>query len=73
MNSGVWSAPFRSREHERYGKAILSFLHDAEYVRQAFDTEMQSFFDLFTRYLAERASSVELYAHFSVLLLASRN
>lgn len=29
---------------------------------QAFDTEMQSFFYLFTRYLAERARSQELYA-----------
>jgi len=28
---------------------------------QAFDTEMQSFFFLFTRYLAERAKSTELY------------
>lgn len=29
---------------------------------QAFDTEMQSFFYLFTRYLSERARSQELYA-----------
>lgn len=29
-------------------------------VRQAFDTEMQSFFYLFTRYLAEKAQSKEL-------------
>ena len=29
---------------------------------QAFDTEMQSFFYLFTRYLNERAKSQELYA-----------
>ena len=28
---------------------------------QAFDTEMQSFFYLFTRYLTERAKSTELY------------
>ncbi|TDL14698.1 UTP-glucose-1-phosphate uridylyltransferase [Rickenella mellea] len=28
--------------------------------KKAFDTEMQSFFDLFTRYLAERAKSVDL-------------
>ena len=28
---------------------------------QAFDTEMQSFFYLFTRYLSERAKSVDLY------------
>ncbi|KAI5123641.1 hypothetical protein M0805_001674 [Coniferiporia weirii] len=28
--------------------------------KKAFDTEMQSFFDLFTRYLAERAKSVEI-------------
>lgn len=29
-------------------------------MKKAFDTEMQSFFDLFTRYLAERAKSVEI-------------
>lgn len=29
--------------------------------QQAFDTEMQSFFYLFTRYLSERAKSVDLY------------
>jgi hypothetical protein len=29
---------------------------------QAFDTEMQSFYYLFTRYLAERAQSQELWA-----------
>jgi UTP--glucose-1-phosphate uridylyltransferase len=28
--------------------------------QQAFDTEMQSFFYLFTRYLSERAKSVDL-------------
>jgi UTP--glucose-1-phosphate uridylyltransferase len=34
---------------------------------QAFDTEMQSFFYLFTRYLAERAKAVDLCASFSTL------
>jgi len=31
---------------------------------QAFDTEMQSFFDLFTRYLAEKAKSQDLFVYF---------
>jgi UTP--glucose-1-phosphate uridylyltransferase len=35
---------------------LLIFLH------KAFDTEMQSFFYLFTRYLAERAKAHELFA-----------
>lgn len=37
---------------------------------QAFDTEMQSFFYLFTRYLSERARSQELYASFVFRLRA---
>ena len=32
---------------------------------QAFDTEMQSFFFLFTRYLSERANNQDLYVIFS--------
>jgi UTP--glucose-1-phosphate uridylyltransferase len=39
-----------------YPTSLLIFLH------QAFDTEMQSFFYLFTRYLAERAQAQELSA-----------
>ena len=34
--------------------------HRLTAARQAFDTEMQSFFYLFTRYLAEKAESKEL-------------
>ena len=34
--------------------------HRLTIARQAFDTEMQSFFYLFTRYLAEKAESKEL-------------
>ena len=36
----------------------MSVIFDAQ---QPFDTEMQSFFYLFTRYLSERAKSVDLY------------
>lgn len=36
---------------------------------QAFDTEMQSFFFLFTRYLAERAQSQELCVSSLVYML----
>jgi len=32
--------------------------------QQAFDSEMQAFFYLFTRYLSERAKSVDLYVIF---------
>jgi UTP--glucose-1-phosphate uridylyltransferase len=38
---------------------------------QAFDTEMQSFFYLFTRYLAERAKSQDLYVSLQVFLLCA--
>lgn len=34
-------------------------VHRLTAARQAFDTEMQSFFYLFTRYLAEKAESKE--------------
>ena len=47
-----------------YSTSILIFL-------QAFDTEMQSFFYLFTRYLAERAQAQELSA--SVFLSSLRH
>ncbi|KAH8119212.1 UTP-glucose-1-phosphate uridylyltransferase [Phellopilus nigrolimitatus] len=38
---------------------LVSSVHDPA-TKKNFDTEMQSFFDLFTRYLAERAKSVEI-------------
>ena len=38
--------------------------------RQAFDTEMQSFFFLFTRYLAEKAKRQDLYVYTFLLLEA---
>ena len=41
---------------------------------QAFDTEMQSFFFLFTRYLSERAQSIDLYVHIlSVIIFSTHN
>jgi len=49
-------------------KVCVSPLHPGlpDDALQAFDTEMQSFFFLFTRYLSERAKSVDLYAIFSL-------
>jgi len=38
---------------------LVKSVEDPE-TRKAFDVEMQSFFDLFTRYLAERAKNVEI-------------
>ncbi|KLO20353.1 UDPGP-domain-containing protein [Schizopora paradoxa] len=38
---------------------LVKSVEDPE-TRRAFDVEMQSFFDLFTRYLAERAKNVEI-------------
>lgn len=40
---------------------LASYVLIDRFLHQAFDVEMQSFFDLFTRYLAERAKSVEMY------------
>jgi UTP--glucose-1-phosphate uridylyltransferase len=39
--------------------ALVSSVQDSQ-TRKAFDTEMQSFFYLFARYLAERAQSKDL-------------
>jgi UDP-N-acetylglucosamine pyrophosphorylase len=46
--------PRRCAPHTIHVSVIL-------HAQQAFDTEMQSFFYLFTRYLSERAKSVDLY------------
>ena len=39
----------------------MSALTSAQLTRQSFDTEMQSFFLLFNRYLTEKAKGEKLY------------
>lgn len=51
---------------------ISSFSHIVEVFRhKAFNTEMQNFFDLFTRYLSDRAHRKELCVHRDFKLTAS--
>jgi len=49
------------QQQKRFVLPILFTLLFTPSPLQAFDTEMQAFFYLFTRYLAERAQSVDLY------------
>lgn len=63
MKSAVLSLLLTIHQRKRYvvrSSIIFLDLNDL----QAFDTEMQSFFYLFTRYLAERAKSQDLYDNY---------
>lgn len=69
--SAISLPPLTTQRRKRYPSLHLSAPALLISSSQAFDTEMQSFFFLFTRYLAERAKSQDLYVALSCLSVSS--
>jgi UTP--glucose-1-phosphate uridylyltransferase len=57
---GTVEDPVTKKVHIRFVNTYILKIYIYVYNFQAFDTEMQSFFYLFTRYLSERAKSQDL-------------